>query len=202
MSDRKLIPAPFKRVHAVMYLLSILGIGAPAGLVGYALSLSATPQRRADLMIGLGVVAAISFVGLLILWLGDLWYQRTASVTPAEIAFRPWIRFGGLAKDRVIPLAEVEHVLLLRPHHIEFTMPAAETQVGTFWRRLKGIDRIGTFWWRQEDYLALERALNEVGVPAEYRHVVRDCYLADFVLTSPWCTQPRLDDRRGNFRPL
>lgn len=170
--ERIVIHAPFQRMHAVMYLLTIFGIGAPAGLIAYALRLSVTPERQEELMVGLGVVAAISVVGLVIFWLGYLGYQRAAYVTSAEIAFRPWIRFGGLARDRVIPLAEVQHVLLLRPHHIEFTIPSAETQVGTFWRRLRGVDRVGTFWWRHDDYLALEQALNEIGVPTEYRHIV------------------------------
>jgi hypothetical protein len=109
-------------------------------------------------VIGLGVVAAISFVGIVILWLGYLGYQRAAFVTSAEIAFRPWIRLGGLTRDRVVPLADVHHVLLLRPHHIEFTIPGAETRVGNFWRRLRGVDRVGTFWWWDDDYVALQRA--------------------------------------------
>jgi hypothetical protein len=171
-SDKSVIHAPFKRLHAVMYLLTIAAIGAPAGLIVYALTLPVTPERRAELMLGLGVVAAMSLGGLVIFWVAYLGNQRAAYFTASEIRFRPWIQFGGLGKERVLPLADVHHVVLLRPHHIEFSIPDAETHVGTFWRRLRGVDRVGTFWWRHDDYVAFERRLNELGVTTEYRHVV------------------------------
>lgn len=171
-SDRFVIHAPFGRLHIVMYLLTIAAIGAPAGLIAYAFAMRATPERRAELMIGLGVMAAMSLVGLVVFWVAYLGNQRAAYVTANEIVFRPWIQFGGLGKERVLSVTDVRHVVLLRPHHIEFSILNAETRVGTFWNRLRGVDRVGTFWWRHEDYVALERKLHEFGILTEYRHVV------------------------------
>ncbi len=152
-----------------MYLLTASLVLAPVALIAEAIMNRAISEPGVFAL--LLVTAAMCLVGGVIFWLGYVGNQRVAYVAENAIVFRTWVRFGPFGRERRISLTNVRAVLLLRPHHIEFTIPDATTRVGTLGTPLHGVDRLGTFWWRPEDYLALQQALGKRGIPNAYRHV-------------------------------
>ena len=164
-----MIHPPWQRIHAVMYVLS----GAVAlTVVGLWVSLLTSRRNpQADVVLGFVVITVMAAIGLVFYWLAYLGHQRTAEVRDGRLWVRSWLRVGPLGTDRSISLADVKHALLLRPHHVELSIPGASTRVGTLYGIARDVDRFGTFWWYDDDYHALESALSSEGVDAEYRHI-------------------------------
>lgn len=154
-----------------MYVLSAAVAVTVIGLWIALLTSPRNPQPGSDAVMGFSVVTVMAAIGLAIYWLMYLGHQRTAEVRDGRLWVRSWLCAGPWGTDRSISLAEVGHVLLLRPHHVELSIPGASTRVGTLYGIARDVDRFGTFWWYEDDYLALESALRAEGVDAEYRHI-------------------------------
>jgi hypothetical protein len=154
-----------------MFVLSAALAMTVIGLWLALLTSPANPQSRGDTVTGVVVVTVMAVIGLVIYWLAYMGHQRTAEVRDGRRWIRSWLRAGPLGTDRSISLAEVKNALLLRPHHVELSIPGASTRVGTLYGIARDVDRFGTFWWYEDDYHALESALRSEGVDVEYRHV-------------------------------
>ena len=152
-----------------MYLITA-GLVLALGALWIALLTSPNEARTTDSLTGFVVVTAMGIVGLLVYWAAYLGHQRSAEVQNGQLHVRSWLRLGPIGTDRTFMLSEVQSAVLLRPHHVELTIPGVSTRVGTYYQTLRDVDRFGTFWWYDKDYGALLAALTAQGVKAEYRH--------------------------------
>ena len=63
------IRPPFRRVHAVMYLVTTAAIASPTVLLVWGSQIPMSPDRRTEMLVGFAVIGAMSLVGLAIYWL-------------------------------------------------------------------------------------------------------------------------------------
>jgi hypothetical protein len=147
-----------------MYVLSA-GFVLMIGAVSMAFIGSPSPYVP-----GAVVVIGLVVAGFAIYWAAYLGHQRSVEIRDGHLHVRSWLRWWRLGTDRSIDLGTVTSALLLRPHHVELAIPGASTRVGTFYSTKRGVDRFGTFWWYDDDYLLLRDELLRKGIETEYRH--------------------------------
>lgn len=157
------IHSPFRRIHLIMYALTVATVGAPLLLLVTAASSPQWEGRLVELTPGLLAIAGICFAGIAIYWALYLVHQRTMEVAGEAIEVRSWISVPALGTALSLPLASIRRVRVVSPYFIEFIVAGDDS----------GSDRavrVGTFWWRRDDYEALLAALDKAGKPREYRH--------------------------------
>lgn len=159
-----------------MWLLTA-AVVVMVGLVwqAFASTPATNPDFRNDYLLGAVITTALGVLALLGAWATYFGHQRSVELHSGSMSVHSWIRWWKFGTDRSIDLSDARSALMIRPGYVEISRLAVADRPswGPTLRPLPHvIDRIGTFWWLEEEYAELRSALAAQGMEVEYRESV------------------------------